>query len=114
MLHVAVNSNYASFTDTGSALTKMTATYGSGRTSFHFPNADLHHALLGKSLGGGIAWLGTLCSATHGFGLSADLQGNYSQMNSAVVWDFNVVSLIAEFRPCHKIIRLRTGPSLFL
>jgi hypothetical protein len=99
VLHVAVNSNYASITDTGTAITRMTDIYGTGRTSFHFPNADLHHGVLGRNMNGGIAWVGTLCSPTHGFGLSTGMQGNFSQMSSAVVWDFNVVSLLFVYRP---------------
>ena len=94
VLHVAVNSNYASFTDTGMALERMTTIYGGAdRTSFHFPKADLHHAVLGKAMNGGIAYLGTLCNPSLGFGLSTGMQGNYSQMSSAVVWDFSVVSM---------------------
>ena len=93
VLHVAVNSNYASFTDTGLALDRMTALYGNGRTSWHFPKADLHHGLLGRSMGGGMAWVGALCSPNFGYGVSTGLQGKFTQMSSAVVYDFMVVSL---------------------
>ncbi|KAL7444950.1 hypothetical protein ACHAXH_008268 [Discostella pseudostelligera] len=90
VLHVTVNSIYASFTDTAGALNRMTTIYGNGRTSWHFPNADLHHGLLGRNLGGGRASVGALCSPNFGFGLSAALQGKFTQMSSAVVWDFSV------------------------
>jgi hypothetical protein len=92
VLHVTVNSNYASFTDTAGALNRMSTIYGNGRTLWHFPNADLHHGLLGKKLGGGTAFVGALCSPNLGFGLSAGLHGKFTQMSSAVVWDFSVVS----------------------
>ena len=95
ILHVAVNSNYDSFTDTLTALNRVKAIYG--RSSWHFPNADLHHALLGRNMGGGIAWMGVLCNPSFGFGLSLDMQGNYSQMGNAVVFDFVVVSYQLKF-----------------
>ena len=98
MLHVAVNSNYASFTDTEPAIDRMAAIYGDGRASWHFPKTDLHHGLLGRHMGGGIAFPGVLCNQNLGFGLSTGLTGNYSQMSSAVVWDFSVVSMCSVFR----------------
>jgi hypothetical protein len=48
-------------------------------------------------MGGGIAYMGVLCNPSFGFGLSADMQGNYSQMGNAVVWDFVVVSYQLKF-----------------
>ena len=114
VLHVAVNSNYASFTDTKTALDRMTAIYGAGRTSFHFPKADLHHAVLGRAMGGGRAYLGALCSPTRGFGLSTEMQGNYSQMSSAVVWDFSVVSMCSFCRTYIVVCALLRSSFLFL
>ena len=102
MLHVAVNSNYASFTDTASALNRMISIYG--RTSWHFQKTDLHHGLLGRNMGGGRAVLGALCNPNNGFGLSTALQGNFSQMSSAVVWDFMVVSLLFAHRPSCRTV----------
>lgn len=92
VLHIAVNSNYASFTGTSPALDRMLAIYS--KPSWHFPKTDLHHALLGRNMGGGLAYVGVLCNSSHGFGLSTGLQGNYSQMGNAVVWDFMVVSIL--------------------
>ena len=53
---------------------------------------DLHHALLSRDLGGGIAYLGQICNSDYGFGLSTTLSGDYASMGSAVVWDMMVVS----------------------
>jgi hypothetical protein len=53
---------------------------------------DLHHALLSRNLGGGIAYMGVICDSSGGFGLSASLSGDYLSMGNAVVWDMNVVS----------------------
>ena len=53
---------------------------------------DLHHALLGKGLGGGVAYVGVICRPDYGFGLSASLGGGYVSMSNAVVWDMMVVS----------------------
>ena len=55
---------------------------------------DLHHALLSKSLGGGIAYKGVLCMSDFGYGLSGDLSGSYQSMDNAVVWDMMVVSYL--------------------
>ena len=59
---------------------------------WHWAGTDVHHALLGKSLGGGIAYLGVLCNSNYGYGLSAGLAGSYTSMDNAVVWDMMVVS----------------------
>lgn len=60
---------------------------------FHYEGADLHHALLGKGLGGGIAYVGTLCRSDYGFGLSASLTGSYTSMDAATVWDMKVFTV---------------------
>ena len=38
----------------------MMAEFSAG--SWHYPGMDLHTALLGNSMGGGIAYVGVLCS----------------------------------------------------
>ncbi len=50
------------------------------------------HMLSGKSLGGGIAYVGVLCNGSYGYGVSASLGGNFDINNPAVVWDLLVVS----------------------
>ena len=43
---------------------------------------DLHHALLGTQLGGGVAYeLNTVCDPGYGYGLSADLVGDFVSMS---------------------------------
>jgi hypothetical protein len=51
---------------------------------------DLHHALLSKNLGGGIAYVSTICNHDYGFGLSAGLSGSFQSMGNALVWDMYV------------------------
>jgi len=68
-------------------------------SSWHFTSPtgikpDLHHALLSKSLGGGLAYVGVICNSETGFGLTADISGSYQSMGNAVVWDMSVVSLL--------------------
>ena len=89
VVHIDVNNDYASAGSTSNALTQMRNTY-SGSTNWADSNADLHHGLFGASMGGGIAYLGVLCNKSFGFGLSASLQGQYTQMTNNVVWDFMV------------------------
>jgi hypothetical protein len=67
------------------------------------------HFLSGKSLGGGVAWLGVLCSGAFnttancpglatdaawggGYGFTASIAGNFNVNNPAVVWDSMAVA----------------------
>ena len=51
---------------------------------------DLHHAILGKRTGGGVAYVGVVCNKNYGFGVSASISGSFKSMNNAVTWDFMV------------------------
>ena len=100
VLHINLNTNYDTATDTSGALATMrsiwarTASAGWHYTSPQGIKPDLHHALLSKALGGGIAYMGVICNSDYGFGLSASLNGNYVSMGNAVVWDMMVVRRI--------------------
>ena len=100
VLHIDLNSNYESATSSGGALQIMRSKFArSGGWHFASPSGvqpDLHHALLSRNLGGGIAYLGVLCNPTYGFGLSGSLSGNYRGMGNALVWDMMVVSSIPD------------------
>ena len=102
ILHIVLNANYAASTSTSAALTQMRTLYSRTATQgWHYisPNGikpDLHHAVLGKNLGGGIAYVSVICNSNYGFGLSASLSGGYISMGNAVVWDMMVVSISAE------------------
>jgi hypothetical protein len=56
------------------------------------------HMLSGKGLGGGIAYLSVLCDTQYGYGLSANINGNFAWDGdvthdpASVVWDIVVVS----------------------
>ncbi len=96
VLHINLNTNYDTATSTDGALDTMLSIFASA-AGWHYTSPegikpDLHHALLSKNLGGGIAYLGQICSSSYGFGLSANLSGNYVSMDNAVVWDMMVVS----------------------
>ncbi|KAL3823124.1 hypothetical protein ACHAXA_006454 [Cyclostephanos tholiformis] len=96
VLHIDLNANYATATSTSDALATMRTIYSRPYGGpFHYTSPegiqpDLHHALLSKSLGGGIAYKGVLCRADYGFGLSGSLSGSYWSMSNAVVWDMMV------------------------
>lgn len=54
---------------------------------------DLHHALLGTKLGGGIAFdYNSVCDPGYGYGLSADLKGDFVSMSSSAGWDLSTVN----------------------
>jgi hypothetical protein len=72
----------------GDALDIMFDTYGSN--NWH-TDVDLHHALMGKSVGGGVAYLGVVCNSNYGYGVSGSMNGNFVDINQAMVWDMSVV-----------------------
>lgn len=101
----------------GDALDIMFDTYGSN--NWH-TDVDLHHALMGKSVGGGefnyiyhhrvdsdammysqsccfvfsfsigVAYLGVVCNSNYGYGVSGSMNGNFVDINQAMVWDMSV------------------------
>jgi hypothetical protein len=96
VLHINLNTNYDSATSTSVALTTMRTIFGS-TTGWHFTSPsgiqpDIHHALLSKDMGGGIAYIGVICCSDFGFGLSGSLSGAYRSMGEGLVWDMMVVS----------------------
>ena len=94
VIAIAYTDLYDVATGTSNALdimrTNFATAYG---TPFHYEGADLHHALLGKGLGGGIAYVGVLCRPDYGYGLSASLTGSYTSMDAATVWDMKVFTV---------------------
>ena len=85
---IDVNTNYDDSTSTSDALSLMRTNWkGDSSVSWHTSGIDLHHALLGKALGGGIAYVGVLCRADYGFGLTASMVGSFVSLNYRVVWD---------------------------
>ena len=72
MLEIALNDNYDDTINTDQALSEKRSAYAP--ISFnYFEGIDIHHALLSKDLRGGIAFVGTHCDSSNGFGLSASL-----------------------------------------
>jgi hypothetical protein len=60
-------------------------------------SANLAHFISGASLGGGIAYVNALCSATYGFGVSGNISGTISWGSwtgapGSFTWDFVVVA----------------------
>jgi hypothetical protein len=96
VLHINLNNNYEGYSSTGSVLDEMRSLYGDADV-WHYTSPsgikpDLHHALLGESIGGGKAGVGVICDPLRGFGMSSSLKGNFVSMDSAIVWDMVVVS----------------------
>jgi hypothetical protein len=77
---------------------------------------DLHHALLGNKLGGGIAFeLNSVCDPGYGYGLSANLLGDFVSMSSSAVRDMVMVST-PEFSviSLHHIYVFSPDPTAFI
>eukprot|EP00804_Cyclotella_cryptica_P019493 CCRYP_006643-RF/>CCRYP_006643-RF protein AED:0.13 eAED:0.13 QI:170/0.76/0.85/1/0.61/0.71/14/191/939 len=86
---------YDSQTSTSGALDVMVNQYSS--QSWHYvdpitgESPDLHHAILYKSLGGGIAYLGAVCNSNYGYGVSAGIRGSMSDLGGEMFWDISVI-----------------------
>jgi hypothetical protein len=63
----------------------MRGHYGGG--TWHSPNVDLHHALLGGLNAGGISYIGVVCRSDYGFGLTSGINGNFVSMGKSTLWD---------------------------
>ena len=82
---IKLSTLYDTSSGTHDALTTMRNAYGGN--GWHHPDVDLQHALLGRELGGGIAYIGSLCNPNYGFGLSSGLTGDFTSLDQRVVWD---------------------------
>ncbi len=83
-------------TSTSTVLDAMRGIYGS-TVGWHYTSPsgikpDLHHTLLGMTIGVGRAGKGVICDPSLGFGMSSNLNGNFVSMDNAIVWDIYVVS----------------------
>lgn len=52
-----------------------------------FPGIQLRHALLGKYIGGGIAFIDTVCDKRYAVGLSSGLEGSIGHLDHDAVYD---------------------------
>ena len=52
----------------------------------------LHHALLGRWLGGGIAFIDSICDKQWGYGVTSDLSGNLDNIGPLVFFDFFILT----------------------
>lgn len=90
--HVAWTKHYNTATTANMALNIMTQKYGNA--TWHYTQGhgvDLHHALLGKDLKGGAAWIGTVCDSKWGFGVSSKIEGN-TTLSGMTLWDLYIVA----------------------
>jgi hypothetical protein len=82
---IKLSTLYDAAVSTSDALGIMKNNYGG--STWHTEGVDVQHALLGKNLGGGIAYIGVLCNSGWGFGLTAGLSGSFLSLDQRVVWD---------------------------
>jgi hypothetical protein len=55
--------------------------------AWHTQGVDIHHALLGMTLGGGVAYMGVLCNSEWGYGMTGSISGSFVDLNQVTVWD---------------------------
>ena len=53
---------------------------------------DLAQLVSGRTLGGGIAWVGALCSTNYGYSVIANLNGYNPYPSAVTTWDVNVMA----------------------
>jgi len=76
------------------ALTIMSNRFAS--ENWHYTTGggvDLHHALLGRDLGGGMAYGGdypVICEPWWGYGVSGGIAGTAADLNGEIFWDIFV------------------------
>ncbi len=58
----------------------------------------LYHAMLGRYIGGGIAFIDTICDSKWGFGVTSDLSGTLRNIDDNVLYDFFILS--------HELVRM--------
>ena len=78
--------------DAGQVLNQLRSHW---RSQMSDVDRDLVHLLSGDSLGGGVAWLSTLCNVDYGYAVSGNLNGSFPMPvidNSNQNWDLMVVS----------------------
>lgn len=95
-IHTNANDGWSTQDTGGTAIDLLNEFQSAWSGGFPAP-ADLAHFISGAPLGGGVAYLGTLCDPTWGFGVSGSLHGgiDWSTFNgspSALNWDFVVVA----------------------
>jgi hypothetical protein len=90
-------------TDSGTALCEVGGYWAANRPQASYPRA-ITHFMSGKGLGGGVAWLGVLCSGDFsqpsicptgmggGYGVSGNMAGNFNPATAGIVWDIEVVA----------------------
>jgi hypothetical protein len=73
-----------SATTTSTALSELLSYWNTNYTSVQ---RTIVHMLSGKNMGGGIAYIGVLCNASVGYGLSSSLSATFSTTVPGLYWD---------------------------
>ena len=78
-----------SATDLNGALTEFTSWWYANRAGV---TCDLAQLVSGKALGGGIAYIGVLCSTNYRTSVISNLNGNTPYPTNVTTWDINVMA----------------------
>ena len=90
---IAFVNRYDDDDDTSKALATQRAQLTGSNWPSTNPPTNLVHAILGSSLGGGVAYVGVVCNQNYGLGISAAIAGDYDiDFPKAMVWDISVVA----------------------
>ena len=88
VIAISLNTNYDSAANINGVLDNIVYKYGGSSWHYTSPsgiNPDLHHALLGRGLGGGRAYGGVPCNPGLGFRVSSGPIGDFVSMGNSVV-----------------------------
>ena len=93
VVHIQETDLYDELTDVKEALrAQRLAERPYGISNQDSPRIILHHALLGRYLGGGIAFIDSICDDNWGYGVTSDISGSLSNMDELVLFDFFIVT----------------------
>ncbi|KAL3780992.1 hypothetical protein ACHAWO_007453 [Cyclotella atomus] len=92
VVHVEETDRFDSQTNAKEALSLMRMQLGLQSNSTYYKDSRskfrLHHAVLGRYLGGGIAFIDSICDQDWGFGVTSDISGNLENVDENVLFDF--------------------------
>ena len=91
IVNITETAIYDNAVDSGDALAIMKGTYEDD-ANWHTSGINLHIALLGKDLGGGIAYVGGVCKPNAGFAVSGGIIGTSANLGQGMYWDMYVTA----------------------
>ena len=91
IVHIRETDIFDELTSTKSALKEMRL-HPRPDTIHSNSKIILHHAMLGRYLGGGIAFIDSICDKQWGYGVTSDISGSLTNLDELVLFDFFIIT----------------------